>query len=66
MEFSFGDRVRLKSVGTASAGTVMDERNPKTHPILGSFEGCLPVPVVVLWDEPGECWWENGNLLEMA
>lgn len=72
-EFQYGNRVKWRSseINTSgdyiySLGTVIDERLPQAHPIMGDFSQCLPQPVAVLWDDPGEAWWEPGEDLELA
>lgn len=65
IEFLYGDRVKWKKSDIAIVGTVVDERLPQFAP-LGNYESCCPYPVAVLWDEPGEVWWENGENLELA
>lgn len=63
-EFKYGDRVKWS--GKPHFGTIVDERLPQAQPVMGNFVSCLPHPVAVLWDEPGEVWWEKGENLELA
>lgn len=68
-EFKFGDRVKWSHTdleGWVSYGTVVDERNRQAEPVMGDFDECLPQPVAVLWDEPGEVWWTPGHEIELA
>lgn len=70
-EFRYGDRVRwphqssyLNDEYPPPLGTVVDERQQDM--VMGDYDACLPQPVAVLWDEPGEVWWSPGNELELA
>lgn len=65
VEFHYGDRVRWVWE-PHPLGTVIDERLPQANPVMGDYMACLPCPVAVAWDEPGEVWWESADNLELA
>jgi hypothetical protein len=65
IEFRYGDRVRPVHYA-AGLGTVVNETHPRIGPIMGSYRDCLPLPVLVRWDEPGETYWEKAEDLELV
>lgn len=70
MEFNYGDRIKWKHRRHADEpeirGTVINDQDASSYPILGNFYLCMPCPVAVLWDVPGEVWWESGFDLELV